>query len=165
MRVLTVVALAALTSSPAVAQDIPQYDPAPLDRCLGEKPDLRLCIGVGSEACMTTDAGSSNAGMGFCLGAEGDHWDGLLNTAYQKLTEQAKKDDAEMEKLGSAAPRELPALRDMQRAWIAFRDAACKYEASRWGGGSGAGPAASECRMQLTAAQAIRLMDYADVVR
>ena len=53
----------------------------------------------------------------------------------------------------------------MQRSWIAFRDAACSYEASRWGGGSGAGPAATGCVMQLTARQALRLMGYADTQR
>ena len=45
----------------------------------------------------------------------------------------------------------------MQRAWIAYRDAACAYEASQWGGGTGAGPAATGCMMTLTGRQALAL--------
>ena len=50
----------------------------------------------------------------------------------------------------------------MRRAWIAFRDAACNYEATRWGGGTGAGPAAADCVMKLTARQALHLRAYVD---
>ena len=84
-----------------------------------------------------------------------------LNAAYAQLLAEAEGTDAEMKTLGSAAPAQVPALREMQRSWIAFRDAACGYEASRWGGGSGAGPAASACVMELTARQALRLIAYA----
>ena len=45
----------------------------------------------------------------------------------------------------------------MQRAWIGYRDAACAYEASQWGGGTGAGPAAVGCMMTLTGRQALAL--------
>ncbi len=37
------------------------------------------------------------------------------------------------------------------------RTAACAYEASRWGGGTGAGPAATACFLDLTGRQALAL--------
>jgi uncharacterized protein YecT (DUF1311 family) len=45
----------------------------------------------------------------------------------------------------------------MQRAWIGYRDAACAYEESQWGGGTGGGPASVDCAMRLTARQALAL--------
>jgi uncharacterized protein YecT (DUF1311 family) len=64
---------------------------------------------------------------------------------------------AELQELGSAAPPPAVALREMQRAWIAWRDAACDYEVSQWGGGTGGGPAWSQCAMQMTGEQALAL--------
>jgi uncharacterized protein YecT (DUF1311 family) len=52
-----------------------------------------------------------------------------------------------------------PALQEMQRAWIAFRDTTCQYEVTQWGGGTGSGPAFADCRMRTTARQALTLED------
>jgi uncharacterized protein YecT (DUF1311 family) len=65
--------------------------------------------------------------------------------------------DAELKELGLAEPSTSAALRDMQRTWIAYRDAACAYERSQWGGGTGGGPATADCLMRMTAAQALAL--------
>ena len=65
--------------------------------------------------------------------------------------------DKEVEAVGAHVPSKAAALRDMQRAWIGWRDAACAYERAQWGGGSGSGPATLECRMQLTGQQALAL--------
>ncbi len=158
-------ALLLLVAAPAAAQDF-AYDPAVLTACLSAQKDQPdNCIGKASGQCIEGEGGSSTSGMSTCLAAEADQWDGFLNAAYETVLAESGRTDAEMKKLGSAAPPEVPALRDMQRAWIAYRDAACTYEASRWGGGSGAGPAASDCMMQLTARQALRLMGYADTQR
>ena len=120
--------------------------------------DPALCIGTAAEACMVTnEGGGSTAGMGFCLGAEAGWWDDRLNAAYKALVVAHTALDAEMADLGSAAPRRVPALRDMQRAWIAFRDAACEYEVTGWGGGTGGGPAWAGCILDMTARQALRL--------
>ena len=109
---------------------------------------------------MEGEGGSSTVGMGFCLGAERDWWDDRLNTAYGEVMTRAEAGDAELDSLDAAGPRQAGALRDMQRAWIAFRDAACEYEATRWGGGTGAGPAAAQCALTLTARQANQLDGY-----
>jgi uncharacterized protein YecT (DUF1311 family) len=62
-----------------------------------------------------------------------------------------------MADLGSAAPSQGDALKNMQRAWIAYRDATCDYERSHWGGGTGGGPATVSCLMYMTAEQALYL--------
>lgn len=158
-------ALLLLVAAPAAAQDF-AYDPALLTSCLqtnAAKPDS--CIGAASKVCLEGEGGSTTVGTVSCLAAENAQWDALLNTAYEAVLAEAESTDAELKQLGSAADPQAPALREMQRSWIAFRDAACSYEASRWGGGSGAGPAATGCVMQLTARQALRLMGYADTQR
>ncbi|MDO5706627.1 MAG: lysozyme inhibitor LprI family protein [Paracoccus sp. (in: a-proteobacteria)] len=150
---------------PVAAQDAParDYDGGILTACLAEHTgDDRLsCIGKASDPCMD----SSTVGMVGCLAQETDQWDGLLNAAYQVLTADAENADKELEGTGLTVPLSAPALQQMQRAWIAFRDAACDYEAATWQGGTGAGPAAQHCLMDLTARQALRLKDQADAPR
>ena len=160
MRKLMVLA-ALLAGSAAWGQDgFPvTYDPTVLEACLATKigEDARDCIGIGANHCMqATQGGGSNAGMGFCLGAERDDWDARLNAAYQNLSEVEKANDAAMAEQ-PAVPPMAPALQAMQRAWIGFRDAACDYEVTQWGGGSGGGPAWSACTMRMTAEQAVSL--------
>lgn len=149
--------LLAMLAAPAWAQDSPVFDPAPILACLPDGGED--CIGLASSACMETGGGSTTVGMGFCLDAERRFWDDRLNGSYRQVMAQAKAADADPAEPG-LVPRQVPALRDMQRHWIAYRDAACAYEATRWGGGTGAGPAATACAMQLTARQALRLDGY-----
>ncbi|MDF1620109.1 lysozyme inhibitor LprI family protein [Pseudothioclava nitratireducens] len=153
---------AMLAGSAAWGQgDLPvAYDASVLEACLAAKSGdtRRDCIGIAANHCMqASDAGGSNAGMGFCLGAERDDWDARLNAAYQNLLEIEEALDKAMAEV-SSAPQSAPALREMQRAWIAFRDAACDYEVTQWGGGSGGSPAWSACTMRLTGEQAIELI-------
>lgn len=160
-------ALALLLPAPVLAQGaLPvEYDPTVIEACLSAKSteSRAECIGVGAAHCMlTSDGGSSNAGMGFCYGAERKDWDARLNAAYQELMAAETAMDAEMAEIGSAAAPMAPALQEMQRAWIAFRDASCVYEMTQWGGGSGAGPAGSACTMRMTALQALELMARLD---
>lgn len=49
------------------------------------------------------------------------------------------------------------ALRNMQRAWINYRDAGCLYEQAQWFGGTGGGPATMACHMHETARQTLVL--------
>ncbi len=135
------------------------YDPVILDVCLaaGHGDD---CAGIASGRCMQEEGFYSTVGMVACLNREGDHWADLLDEAFATLVDQAKSQDDELAELGSAAAKSEPQLRDMQSNWVAFRDAACGYEASRWGGGTGAGPAAAECAMRMTADQVMRLRGH-----
>ena len=95
--------------------------------------------------------------MGGCLSREADFWDARLNQVYDGLMRAEQAFDAENAAAGLAVAKAADALQGMQRAWIAFRDAACAYEASQWGGGTGAGPATAECLMRTTAEQSLRL--------
>lgn len=149
----------------AAAAD-PSFDPAATEACVAAaaaaSPSLSGtgvldCVGKSAQACMATDGGDSTYGMSFCFEGEWKLWDKRLNEAYGKRLQEAKKTDAEMQSIKATVQSMEAALRQMQRAWIAFRDAACLYEASKWQGGTGAGPAATACLMQETARQALIL--------
>ena len=146
-----------LLATPAVAQQDLPFDPAPILACLEGDGEDEDCVGLGATACMEAEGGSSTVGMGLCIGAEREWWDARLNDRYAQVLARAKSADADLTAMGSPVARQEPALRDMQRAWIKYRDAACNYEASRWGGGTGAGPAGGQCALDLTARQAIHL--------
>jgi len=117
----------------------------------------RACIGASANACMNaTDMGSTTVGMGGCIDRELSYWDGRLNASYRALRARDRSEDAEF--AGAAGyVSQADALRDMQRAWIGWRDATCDYERAQWGGGSGGGPATLGCLMRLTAEQALYL--------
>ena len=153
------VAVVATLAGPAVAQEIP-FSPEATEACVAAAADLparEACVGRSAEACMATPDGGTTVGMGFCLDREREFWDGRLNAAYGALMTLEAAAEAELKELGSAAPSPAAALKAMQRAWIGYRDAACEYEASQWGGGTGAGPAANGCAMTLTGRQALAL--------
>ena len=112
------------------------------------------CIGISAALCMTaTEGGASTYGMGGCLSKEADYWDARLNAAYQDLMRRARENDGDFNPPQSQAE----ALRDMQRAWIAYRDARCGYEYSLWQGGTGGGPASVACYMEVTGEQTLYL--------
>lgn len=144
-----------LTGIAAAAQQV-TFDDAPITTCLTQDGGT-ACIGLGASNCTSADFGGSNVGYGLCFGAELRWWDAELNRTYTALIALFTTRDSEMDGYSSAAPRSVPALRTAQRAWIVWRDAACLFEATTWGGGSGAGPAETECLMRLTGEQALRL--------
>ncbi|MBK4215839.1 DUF1311 domain-containing protein [Paracoccus caeni] len=157
----------ALLAAPAMAQEDLQIDAAILDTCLEatsaeQGDDAESCIGLAAQKCMESPGGDTTAGMSICTGKELDLWDAKLNESYRALTAKAEATDREMDELGSAAEKQQPLLRDMQRNWIGFRDAACGFERSQWGGGSGGGPAGVGCMLDMTARQYLRLDRYLD---
>ncbi|UOA31442.1 hypothetical protein DSM110093_01207 [Sulfitobacter sp. DSM 110093] len=148
-----------LLAGPAASQDITFSDEATAG-CLAraeEFADQRACIGLSANVCMDAPGGYSTYGMGGCLNRELGFWDGMLNENYRARMVGAKAADEDATLYQPELPKQAEALRDMQRAWITFRDAACAYERSKWGGGTGAGPAALACLMRMTGAQALRL--------
>ncbi|MEQ5826406.1 DUF1311 domain-containing protein [Sulfitobacter sp. NFXS29] len=149
----------ALLAGPVAAQEITYSDAATAECLAGaqEFSDQRACIGLSSNLCMEAPGGYSTYGMGGCLDAELTFWDGLLNENYRARMVQSKSADEDATLYQPELPSQAEALRDMQRAWITFRDAACDYERSQWGGGTGGGPATLACLMQMTAEQALRL--------
>ena len=165
MRIIAqAIGLALLLSGSAAAQDLVFHDEA-VAACLADATggNRRDCIGVAADACMTdTPGGDSTVGMGGCLSREYEVWDRMLNAAYRDLLNLYDSSDAEAEAGGWNAPAQVPALKAMQRAWITYRDARCDFERAKWGGGTGQGPATSQCLMQLTAEQTFVLQDGMD---
>ena len=110
-------------AGPAAAQSDPApFSPEPTESCLAAAADpigQEACVGTAAMACIDGPNGSSNAGMGFCLGAEHAFWDARLNAAYAALLALEEADTSELKELGSAAPSTAEALRAMERAWIA----------------------------------------------
>lgn len=144
-------------SAPVAAQDL-RFDPSYTTACVNAAADhnaAEVCFGLSAEHCMRdTPGGFSTVGTAGCLSAEADYWDARLNTGYGALRTLSQSRD---EGADANAPSQTDALRDMQRAWISFRDATCGYEASLWAGGTGQGPAFAACRMRLTGIQALYL--------
>lgn len=155
---LAAFAAAVWWAAPLAAQDV-AFSPEATEACLDVAAGAgrRECIGVSARACMATQGGSTTVGTGYCLGAERDWWDDRLNTAYRALMAREKAIDQEVSGAGRTEPARAAALRDMQRAWIGWRDAACAYEFAQWGGGSGGAPAYAGCQMRLTGEQALAL--------
>ncbi|XDA96803.1 lysozyme inhibitor LprI family protein [Sulfitobacter sp. LCG007] len=150
------VLLLLLAGSPLAAQDLSYSDDATV-QCLEAASDdtaRRACIGAAAELCMEeTDGGSTTPVMGGCLDRERSYWDDRLNASYGEAKDYAAEFDA-----GNGSEGALGnALVKMQRAWIPFRDSACAFEAAQWSNGTGAGPAATACLMQITAEQTLRI--------
>lgn len=158
-NILATIPALSFLAGPLMAQDLP-FSAEGTESCLAaaELPsEMSECIGTSAQACIDTPDGYTTVGMGFCLGYERDYWDARLNTAYGTLMAEEKDLDKEMREIGATVPSMSEALRDMQRAWIVFRDASCDYELSQWGGGTGGGPAVVNCQMIMTGEQALRL--------
>jgi len=157
-------AMALAWLAPAHAE--PVFSPAATEACVSEahasSPGLSGhavldCAGRAAQACMMTPGGDTTLGMISCLEGELGLWDARLNAAYAVRLEAAKATDAEMSSVRSTTASLEERLRHMQRAWIAFRDAACLYEQAQWLGGTGGGPATMACHMHETARQALKL--------
>ena len=99
-----------------------------------------LC--VASHAAQT-----STRAMSGCIGDEAARHDVRLNRAYQAALGRLE------------VPRQRAALRQAQRAWIAFRDADCdSYSDADWGPSSGVDENA--CLLKRTAERADELETY-----
>ncbi|MEM7440706.1 MAG: lysozyme inhibitor LprI family protein [Pseudomonadota bacterium] len=143
-------------ATPVAAQDV-TFSPVHTQACLDEAVGLEertQCVGASTTQCMEmTPGGYSTAGEAGCVSAELDWWDARLNTNYKAAQAKAKALDADQ--MGSTTDVSVAtSLRDMQRAWITYRDAKCTYARSQWGGGTGGGPAQLWCMLYETAAQA-----------
>jgi uncharacterized protein YecT (DUF1311 family) len=85
----------------------------------------------------------SNVGMADCYDLEASIWDDLLNENYKRLA--AGLDDQQKAK-----------LRDMQRAWIAYRDSTCGFYYTK-NQGTMAGAMTAACIARETARRAVLL--------
>lgn len=160
--------ITAATLAAAPVQEVhadPSFSPSATETCVATETAASRslsgyavldCVGRAAQICMSSPGGDNTVGMIACLQAELAYWDRRLNAAYARRLAAAKAGDAETKIRGAALPIE-ESLRKMQRSWISYRDAACLYEQAQWQGGSGGGPAAAACHMNVTAQQAFRL--------
>lgn len=163
MKQVILAAGLALGADAAAAQDL-IFDIRHTRDCLSRAATVeeqRACVGTSAGVCMgATDMGGTTVGMGGCLDRELGWWDDRLNASYQALRAKERREDADNAGFAGAVSQ-ADALRDMQRAWIPFRDATCDYERAQWGGGTGGGPATLGCLMRLTGHQALYLEQMA----
>ncbi|MEM1373813.1 MAG: lysozyme inhibitor LprI family protein [Pseudomonadota bacterium] len=149
-----------LLGAPASAQDI-AFDPGPTEVCVASQDNLhsaQLCAGKAAIACMEmTEGGFATVVMSACSQAEAMWWDARLNKAYQETLAASIAADSRAQQIGMRPVGREEALRAMQRAWIAYRDGLCAFERSKWGGGTGQGPAGAGCNLQETARQTLLL--------
>ena len=160
MKTKALIVLLALLASPAAAQD---FDPKLAEVCLSAGREaieggrsvsdgLAACVGEAAQACENLSGSPTTLDMNTCRGAEAAWWDDRLNEVYGDLRKLIEARD-ETRSQG---------LRDMQRAWIAWRDAACDFEAGEYAGGTLAGTVAASCMMQRTGDQVLWLAGKRD---
>jgi len=100
-----------------------------------------------SQECDRNDQGQS--GMNICADADFKASDARLNADYHEIMKRLS---------GDAIARKL--LQEAQRAWIAFRDAECKFSSSGVEGGSIYPLVYSGCLQTLTDARVKQLGSY-----
>lgn len=90
--------------------------------------------------------GNSTYGLAACSAVLTRLWDDELNRLWPSALAAQGEGGGER-------------LRDAQRAWIAFRDAECLFEAARWEGGSMGAYAGGFCLAGMTAERVADLRD------
>jgi uncharacterized protein YecT (DUF1311 family) len=100
-----------------------------------------------SQECDRND--QSQAGMNICADADLKASDAKLNTNYGEIMKRLSE-DADARKL----------LQESQRAWIAFRDAECKFSSSGVDGGSAYPMVHAQCLRALTDERTVQLGAY-----
>ena len=92
--------------------------------------------------------------MNFCAEQEFERADAELNALWRRVIAEERANDAEYnrEYVATGAPpvNAEQALREAQRAWIAFRDAQCTYEGYENFGGSLQPLTEATCRTRMT---------------
>ncbi len=110
---------------------------------------LSSCLGKAANACQTAPGNETTLGIAQCIQAETAVWDSFLNEQYQLRRAE----------LADQNPELVNQLRDVQRTWIAFRDAECGLQYSLWLGGSIRTIVAANCILTETAERALELRD------
>ena len=109
----------------------------------GGTPKDDQCIGVFAARCAKKPESQGGLARADCYRIEQAVWDKLLNQTYKEL--QGDLDEEQKTK-----------LRDMQRAWIASRDATCEFYHVKIQG-SMAVPMSANCFLTETAKRALFL--------
>lgn len=125
-------------------------------------PALLLFSAIAGQPSAADDAidcsdPSTTVEMNFCSDKDFQEADTTLNEVYQKVLAQIAK--ADLEKPYDRVSWEK-AMREGQRAWVAFRDADCKGAVPmEWSGGSGTSAAVTGCMTEKTNARVKELRE------
>lgn len=117
-----------------------------LDKIDPSTGTAEACIGSVADRCMELPGGASTLGMNECFRRETRLWDNMLNRDYRAIKTLQPGE-------------EFAKLRDVQRAWIAFRDLKCRYPYVAIKG-TMASTLAASCMNTETARRAIDLMHW-----
>lgn len=152
MRAAVLILLGVLTTS-ALAQDKPTTkDTATIQKCIKAKTGRHWawerCIGIISEPCAKDEGSMTPSEVIACEAREQAVWDAILNDSYKRL--RVKLDDEQQVK-----------LRDMQRAWMTYRDKNCAFLYDYFQG-TMANPMIAACTSRATGMQALYLRGFAD---
>lgn len=153
-----IVAILGCTAQAAAAQEL-SVDTQIVRQCFENTEIGALyptCLGQASGQCQELPGGSTTIGISECIQAETAEWDAILNEEY-KATQQVNE-AADTDGLSQVMDRS-DALRDAQRAWIAFRDADCGARYAMWQDGTIRTIVAANCHLTMTAQRAIELRD------
>lgn len=133
----------------AALRDRGDWDGA-LEACVAaagaSRAALADCKGALAIDCVEGAGGDTTAGMMGCYDGEARAWASLLDAAVARAQ--------------ASEPRAAFFQRS-QQAWLAWRQAECRYQASHYEGGSLARVLAASCIADLTADRAIALL-YAE---
>lgn len=102
------------------------------------------CIGYSADNCLRRLENQNTAGMELCNLDEMRGWDLLLNRYYKVLR----------------ADGSFTSLRDIQRAWITYRDLKCDLYDAVYQGGSIARVLRADCMRQETARRVMDLYSF-----
>lgn len=149
-------ALTMLVAAPAMAESPYDGFMRGVPACL--ENGAHHCIGESAAACFAgAPDGETTTGMMFCLLAERDAWDVLLNEEYRLARAEAQAIDAVDRVSSPHYAVRAERLRDAQRAWIAFRDAECALRYDWYGAGTLRQIAGATCHMTQTAERSFAL--------
>ena len=97
------------------------------------------------------DAPMAQMDMNFCADLDFQRADAELNRVYRESIAGERQADRELDRTYDQRPSNETVLREAQRAWVAFRDAQCTYEANAEARGGSMEPMVdSACRARLT---------------
>jgi len=152
---LAALILALLVTAPAFAEEKPNpKDAATIEKCITSKTGRHWaweqCIGIISEPCTKDEASMPPSEVIACEERERVVWDAILNKSYQALLKALEEDQQKK-------------LREMQRAWIAWRDKNCDFLYDYFQG-TMANPMIAACLSRATGMQALYLRGFADDV-
>lgn len=115
-----------------------------------ELKQMSACIGLIAGPCVEAPD-ANTASLVACHKREQSIWDGYLNTWYGEAQDKLKGDTASGD-----------ALKQAQRAWIAFRDANCAYWEKRYEGGTIVAVLTGDCMRVETGIRALEVRAILD---